>query len=232
MTKEELRTAMETELAWRQEELAFMKNQLSNIDGGLLQDRYRKSLVLMLYSHFEGFVKICLLSYIQYVNSLHLKRECFNERLIASSMNREFNAFDNNDEKCSIFKKKLPEDKRLHRFYRRVNFLETLEDFKAEDLMIPDETIDTESNLWYIVLQKNLYKVGLPVDLFDDFSKDIDALVNRRNSIAHGTERAGVTKNEYAKWETKAYQVMEDIIRCIYATVSHEKYLKEPICQT
>ncbi len=102
--------------------MAFMKNQLSNIDGGLLQDKYRKSLVLMLYSHFEGFVKICLLSYIQYVNSLHLKRECFNERLIASSMNREFNAFDNNDEKCSIFKKKLPEDKRLHRFYRRLIF--------------------------------------------------------------------------------------------------------------
>lgn len=226
MTKEELRTAMETELAWRQEELAFLKNQLSNIQDEVQRDKYRKSLVLMLYSHFEGFVKICLLSYIQYVNSLHLKRESFNEKLIASSMNREFNAYDNNDEKCNIFKKKLPEDKRLHRFHRRVNLLEELEEFKQSDLLIPDETIDTESNLWYIVLQKNLYKVGLPIDLFDDLSSDIDALVNRRNSIAHGTERAGVKENEYLQWETKTYRVMEEIIRCIYHDVCHEKYLK------
>ena len=105
MTKEQLRAAMETELAWRQEELAFLKNQLTNIQEEVLQDKYRKSLVLMLYSHFEGFVKICLLTYIQYVNSLHLKREKFNDKLIVSSMNREFNAYDNNDEKCNIFKK-------------------------------------------------------------------------------------------------------------------------------
>ena len=226
MTKEELRTAMETELAWRQEELAFLKNQLSNIQEEIQRDKYRKCLVLMLYSHFEGFIKICLLSYIQYVNSLHLKRENFNEELVVSSMHREFNAYDNNDEKCNIFKKKLPEDKRLHRFYRRVNLLEELDVFKQNDLLIPDETVDTESNLWYIVLQKNLYKVGLPIDLFGDLSSDIDALVNRRNSIAHGTERAGVSENEYLKWETKTNRVMEEIIKCIYHNVCYEKYLK------
>lgn len=217
---------METELAWRQEELAFLKNQLSNIQEEIQRDKYRKCLVLMLYSHFEGFIKICLLSYIQYVNSLHLKRENFNEELVASSMHREFNAYDNNDEKCNIFKKKLPEDKRLHRFYRRVNLLEELDVFKQNDLLIPDETVDTESNLWYIVLQKNLYKVGLPIDLFGDLSSDIDALVNRRNSIAHGTERAGVSENEYLKWETKTNRVMEEIIKCIYHNVCYEKYLK------
>ena len=92
--------------------------------------------------------------------------------------------------------------------------------------MIPDETVDTESNLWYIVLQKNLYKVGLPIDLFGDLSSDIDALVNRRNSIAHGTERAGVSENEYLKWETKTNRVMEEIIKCIYHNVCYEKYLK------
>lgn len=227
MTKDELRIAMETELAWRQEELAFMKNQLSNIMEESQQDKYRKSLVLMLYSHFEGFIKICLLSYVQYINSLNMKRSCFNENLIAASLNREFNAYDNNDEKCDIFKKKLPQDKRLHRFYRRVNLLEELEVFGGNNLFISDETIDTESNLWYIVLQKNLYKVGLPIDLFDEISKDIDALVNRRNSIAHGTERAGVKRLEYSKWEMKTYTVMEDIIKYIYNNVIHEKYLKE-----
>lgn len=69
-------------------------------------------------------------------------------------------------------------------------------------------------------------------------SKDLDALVNRRNSIAHGTERAGVTEREYLKWETKTYRIMEDMVKCIYHAAYHEKYLKkkeicpkEPLCQ-
>lgn len=217
---------METELAWRKEELAFFKNQLYNIDDEEQQNKYRKSLVLMLYSHFEGFIKICLLTYVQYVNSLHRKRKDFNEQLVASSMNREFAAYDNNDIKCSVFKNKLPEDKRLHRFYRRVNLLENIEELEQSDLVIPDEAIDTESNLWYIVLQKNLFKVGLPIDLFDGLSKDIDALVNRRNSIAHGTERVGVREEEYSKWENKSYWIMEQIIIFIYRDVCNENYLK------
>jgi len=78
--------------------------------------------------------------------------------------------------------------------------MEKVEDFKEQELNIDDQIIDTESNLWYIVLQKNLYKVGLPIDLFDDCQSDIDALVNRRNSIAHGNFRSGVTAEEFSNW--------------------------------
>jgi hypothetical protein len=226
LDKEELRSAMEIELGWRQEELAFFKNQLGNIVKDIDKDKYRKSLVLLLYSHFEGFMKICLQTYIQYINSLNKERSAFKEELIVSSMNREFNAFDNNDEKCQIFKKKLPEDKKLHRFYRRVNLMESIDEFKQNILVIQDDTIDTESNLWYIVLQKNLYKVGLSVDLFDEYAKDIDALVNRRNSIAHGNEKSGISEDEYTRWESKIYKVMEGIIKVIHRSTSEEQYLK------
>ena len=50
MTADELRAALETELAWRQEELVFFKNQLNGVTEEN-KDRYRKSLVLILYSH-------------------------------------------------------------------------------------------------------------------------------------------------------------------------------------
>ncbi len=93
MTADELREALEVELAWRQEELAFFKNQLNEI----------------------------------------------------------------------------PEDTRLHRFYRRVDFMEKMEGFKEQDLNIDDQIIDTESDLRYIILQKNLYKIGLPLDLFEEY---------------------------------------------------------------
>ena len=105
---------------------------------------------------------------------------------MVASMHKEFIAYENLDRKYEIFRRELPEDARLHRLYRRVDFMENIEEFKCQKLVIDDNIVDTESNLWYIVLQKNLYKLGLPVDLFSDYHNDIDALVNRRNSIAHG----------------------------------------------
>ncbi|MCI8746917.1 MAG: hypothetical protein HFH67_03470 [Lachnospiraceae bacterium] len=221
---DELRAVLEGELAWRQEELAFFRNQLN----GILEenrDKYRKSLVLILYSHMEGYIKICLQTYIQYINSQGLKRKDVDTGLMVASMHKEFVAYENLDRKCEIFRKELPNDARLHRLYRRVNFMEMVGDFKEKELDIDDQIIDTESNLWYIVLQKNLYKVGLPVDLFYEYQKDINALVNRRNSIAHGSFKSGVTEKEYSNWEHKVSDILSGITRLVYDYASKQKYL-------
>ena len=223
MTADELRAALE-ELAWRQEELAFFKNQLNEI----LEEnknRYRKSLVLILYSHLEGYIKICLQTYIQYINSQRLERREVSTGLMVASMHKEFIAYENSDRKCEVFRRELPDDARLHRLYRRIDFMEKVEDFKEQKLTIDDQIIDTESNLWYIVLQKNLYKIGLPINLFDEYQGDIDALVNRRNSIAHGNFRAGVTEREFSNWESKVSEILSGVTRLLYDYANNERYL-------
>lgn len=224
MTADELREALEIELAWRKEELAFFKNQLNEI-AEENKNRYRKSLVLILYSHLEGYIKICLQTYVQYINSQRLNRKDVNTGLMVASMHNEFIAYENLDRKCEIFRKKLPDDARLHRLYRRVDFMESVEYFKGQELIIEDQIIDTESNLWYIVLQKNLYKIGLPIDLFDDCQSDIDALVNRRNSIAHGNFRSGVSAEEFSNWETKVSDILSEATRLIYDYANNKRYL-------
>lgn len=224
MTADELRAALEMELAWRQEELAFFKNQLNEIVEEN-KNKYRKSLVLILYSHMEGYIKICLQSYIQYINSQNLKRRDVNTGLMVASMHKEFIAYENLDRKCEFFRRELPDDVRLHRLYRRVDFMEKVEDFKDQELDIDDQVINTESNLWYIVLQKNLYKVGLPINLFDDYRSDIDALVNRRNSIAHGDFRAGVSEREFSNWESKVLDILSGITRLLYDYANNKRYL-------
>lgn len=224
MTADELREALEVELAWRQEELAFFKNQLNGIPEEH-KDKYRKSLVLLLYSHMEGYVKICLQTYIQYINSQELVRKDVKTGLMVASMYREFAAYENLDRKGEIFRKELPEDARLHRLYRRVDFMEKVENFKEQRLNIDDQIIDTESNLRYIILQKNLYKVGLPIDLFNNYQNDIDALVNRRNSIAHGSFRSGVTSQEFSNWERKVSDILSGVIRLLYDYANNERYL-------
>ena len=226
MTADDLRAELEEELAWRQEDFAFFKNQLNSISDEVKKDRYRKSLVLILYSHMEGYIKIALQTYIKYINAQNLPRKDVIPGLMAASMNQEFNAYDNLDKKCAIFRRELPEDNVLHRFCRRVDFLDQLEDFKNEPLIIEDSVINTESNLRHVVLQKNLYKIGLPVNMFDQYHRDIDALVNRRNSIAHGDSRSGVTSQEFSNWEGKIYRVMDDITRLIYDYANHKQYLQ------
>lgn len=225
MTADELRAALETELAWRQEELAFFKNQLNNISNESDQLRYRKSLVLILYSHMEGYIKIALQTYIQYINSQKILRKDAISGLRVAGMHKEFLAYENLDRKCNIFRRSLPEDASLHRFYRRVDFMEQMDSFKDATLVVEDNVVDTESNLWYIVLQKNLYKIGLPIDMFDQYRSEIDALVNRRNSIAHGNARAGVEQQEFSDWESKILQVLSDITRILYDYAHRQRYL-------
>lgn len=104
MTADELRLALETELAWRQEELAFFKNQLNEIVEED-KDKYRKSLVLILYSHMEGYIKICLQTYIQYINSQGLKRKEVDTGLMVASMHKEFIAYENTERKSEFFEK-------------------------------------------------------------------------------------------------------------------------------
>lgn len=154
MTANELREELEEELRWRQEELAFFKNQLSNINSEEDSCRYRKSLVFLLYSHFEGYVKIALQTYIKYLNSLSLHQRDVIPALAAAGMHKEFLAYENLDRKCSVFRTHLPDDTSLHRFYRRVDFIEQMDEFQNKILHLEDTLIDTESNLWYVVLQK------------------------------------------------------------------------------
>lgn len=222
----DFRAELEAELAWRQDEFAFFKNQLNNIPDEEKKEKYRKSLVLILYSHMEGYIKIALQTYIKYINAQNLPRKYVVSGLIAASMNQEFNAYDNLDKKCHIFHRELPKDTALHRFYRRVDLLDQLEDFKSAPLVIEDSVINTESNLWYIVLQKNFYKIGLPIDMFEEYRRDIDAFVNRRNSIAHGNSRAGVTLQEFSDWESKIKRVMEDMTILLYDYANRKQYLQ------
>ena len=75
------------------------------------------------------------------------------------------------------------------------------------------------------MLQKNLYKIGLPINLFDNYQSDIDALVNRRNSIAHGNFRSGVTAEEFSNWETKVSNILSEVVRLLYDYANNKKYL-------
>ncbi len=223
MKIEEFRSQCEADLSWRLEEIAFIKNQLNYINE-LKKNKYRKAMVLMLYSHFEGFTKLVFQLYIEYINELNLNLDSVNSCLQASALNKEFQIYDNAGMKNPIFTNKYPNDEKLHRLYRREILVDEFWNINNRKLKLEDSVVNTESNLWYIVLQKNLYRCGLPLDIFEDQKKSIDSLVNRRNSIAHGNNQAGVSEEEYANWEKQTVFVMNRIIQVLYEYIYYKRY--------
>lgn len=226
MTPNDMRAALEAELLWRQNEYTFFKNLMNDLNEEE-KEKYRKALILILYSHFEGFIKVSLLTYIQYINSQDLCRKQVNSSLVVASLHKEFVAYDNLDRKSKVFKKELPDDSNLHRYSRRIDLIDQLDDFLNDSLNVDDNIIDTESNLWYIVLKKNLYKIGLPIDIFNEYETAINKLVNRRNSIAHGNTRSGVSGFEFQEIENNTISTINAVIRVLYDYANNRKFEKQ-----
>ena len=229
MQLDEMRSQMEIDLLWRQEEIAFFKNQLCNINNEEEKNKYRKSLVLILYSHYEGFMKICLLTYVQYLNTQNLMNKDAVVALKASSINDAFKKFENTNTHFFLKEKDGKSDGEMDRFYRRVQLVNALSSIDEKQLQIDDTVINTESNLWYVVLQKNLYRIGMPTSLFDDLKRDIDSLVNRRNSIAHGTQDSGVTEKELTRWENVVKRILEESIKILFKYAKDKNYLNDRV---
>ena len=77
-----IRAELEQDLAWRVDEIRFLQNQGSAL-GEDDKRRYRRALVLILYSHFEGFCKFSFSHYVRILNAVGVK--CCDAKLCFSS---------------------------------------------------------------------------------------------------------------------------------------------------
>jgi hypothetical protein len=217
---------IEREHAWRIDELRFFQNQLINFDSDSEKKTYRKALVLLLYSHFEGFCKFALVHYVKAVNSEGLRCIDVNYALAAATLSELFAQLRNPDSKSSIFKSALPTDAKLHRFARDKEFLEKMAHFGTRSVTIPDKVIDTESNLKPVVLRKNLFQIGLPHDKFAGLEGQINKLLEFRNNIAHGSKIDGLEEAEYEKLSEDVNLIIRQIKRDIMSSLSSAAYLR------
>jgi hypothetical protein len=221
---EALRVEFEEEQTWRQNEIRFLRNQIENIVSLAEKMQFRRALVVMLYAHYEGFCKFALLQYVRAVNQATIKGEEASFAIVAGAWARIFVELEMGNQKSNIFRNKLPDDSRLHRFSRRRDFVEQFTKFTSLIAQIPEDTVDTESNLWPIVMQKNLYLLGLDHTLFSEHDNTIHQLINRRNNIAHGTDRIGFTAEQYEKLESAVFEIMDDLMQVILEAVQEGRY--------
>lgn len=159
-------------------DIAQRKKELINLKGLLLNARAKnelllaKCLVVMSYSHWEGFVKNATKIYMKYVKFQGLSASQYSQELRSALTYRQI--MKNSD--SVVNKIRLTEDCLYNNMALNID---------------EDDLCDTESNLSFDVLKKILYNVGLRSNVFD--TKEIyinEKIVGDRNKFAHGEIRA------------------------------------------
>ncbi len=225
-----LRAELESDRAWRDEELAKFHNIGSGIGNEDDQKRYRRALVLLLYAHFEGHCKFALTLYLGAVNREDITCKEATFAIAAASMADIFRDLMNVDRRpqSAYFPSALPDDPKLRKVARMREFIERADNFHAQRVLMKDDVVDTESNLTPSVLRKSLYRLGLPHDMFDEYQGKIHRLVNLRNDIAHGSAKEGIEAKSYEELRTAAAEVMTGLSVAITDALIRKQFLRVP----
>jgi MAE_28990/MAE_18760-like HEPN len=228
VTPVEIRGELEEEQTWRRDEIRFLRNQIANMRSDTEKDKYRRSLVVMLYAHYEGFCKAALLQYVRAVNEANLRCGDVVPAIVATSWMNIFKEIENAEVKSRIFRALLPDDTQLHRFARRRHFVEQITEFHDMAATLPEEAVDVEDNLSPIVMKKVLFRVGIEHDAFASHDGDILFLLNRRNNISHGVERKGIEEKVYERLEQAVFKIMDDLMDMIIDSIRNEIFKRKP----
>lgn len=197
-TYEDLESRINQNSKDRKKEIVSLKGICkSHKNNAYEQKSLLKSLVVISYSHFEGFVRDATKLYFEFLNTISLKSDKVNSTLLASYIQYLYNSNTRSKSRLIDSVKELLEDS------------VTLS-FRSEFFS------DTESNLKYDVLEKMLIRSGFNGNSFINEKVFIDdVILKNRNTYAHGD-----SLNEEVD-ELKSYNIADKIIDYIndYSTI-------------
>ena len=218
---------LEDDLNWRANEMRFHRNILLNLATEKEQSVFRKSMVVMLYAHYEGYSKVAFGIYASEINKLSLTCNDVNSFISAASLSDLFTALFDTQRKCDLFRRTLPEDTVVHRLARQVELINVLDDVGKRKVAIPvDFVVDTESNLKPAILRKILFRLGFPHNAFEQHEGLIEKLLGIRNSVAHGELTSGVGEKLYNDLENATYTILNEVKGMVWNGLKDAKYKK------
>lgn len=192
---EKLSDKLDEESSWRRLELTNLKFNIESSEGNKLNTNLRASLVL-LYSHWEGFVKQALTFYLQHVSQQKLHNNVLKYNFYALEMRKDINEI-SNSKKASLH------TNLIEKIFNDINIISN----------IPFENqINTKSNLNSGLFKELMNTVGLDSDQYKNFFHLIDErLLGVRNSIAHGEamQKTQLTKDSYLDLHEKMIEIID-----------------------
>lgn len=168
VSQDELYNAVDTELGWRKKELKILKDNIPT-QKSPLQLALLRSAVLILYAHWEGYVKNACELYLEYVTNkgelyINLKPQFITLGLDKALRKLEVRSVKDKSSAISFI----------------INNLQEKSDINIKG------SINTKSNLKFSVFEDICFVLNLNIISFNKYKDLIDDLVNTRNTIAHG----------------------------------------------
>jgi hypothetical protein len=183
---------LEADLDWRAAELAALRLQLATTQpGSTLAVAGLRALWIMLYAHYEGFVKFALEIYLDELERTGVVRDDCITALTLFSLEQEFRTL-----RSDLSSEALWE-------FFKISLPAALQ----QNLSFPVRP-QQRSNLWPNLLAEDCRLVGINIPSLAGNEKKLSTLVARRNEIAHGKRNIIRDLDEYKKYEEAAFDVM------------------------
>ncbi|KOR35900.1 MULTISPECIES: MAE_28990/MAE_18760 family HEPN-like nuclease [Planktothricoides] len=193
-TLENLSDKLAQDLAWRKRELAEIKS-LVEAKKDVSDQRHKvlvRSAVCILYSHWEGFVKLAANAYVEYVRLKKLTYQDISTNFLALAM-----------------KEKLKEAKETNKASLYIPVCDFFISELNQRCNLPKDPISTASNLNSDILKDITDILGIDFSEYKTKSNLIDEkLLKTRNEIAHG-EYSGVDRNEYIELHQEIINLLD-----------------------
>lgn len=200
---ETLDNYLHEELAWRKKELSNILLMLKDIDSktssksrNIYKKYYLRSGIVLLYAHWEGFVKNTGRAYLNYVSYKGLAYTSLTPNFIALGLRGTI--------KIAGLSNKPSKHNDL------VNFF--LDGMLDKPNIKYDDVIDTNDNLNLDLFTEITILLGIDMDI-NDYSlleKLIDKkLLSARNAIAHGENYESIDTSDYKELHDKVLEILE-----------------------
>ncbi len=166
--KSDLQDSIDNEYTWRFHEIVNMKMEVQSMKSSNRRlSPMIRSLVMLSYAHWEGFVKYATRYFLNYLSRLSLDQFQTHPALVASSLNYTLN------------NKGKAESNRL--------ICEILANQHYKPYYPSEAMTDPKSNLNFEVLEIISSNIGIDISSLSLQSKMIDEIMlGRRNKMAHG----------------------------------------------
>lgn len=183
ITLERFLSHLEDDLTWRKKEISSLLFMHNEQDGLLIV----KSTILMIYAHWEGYVKNACKQYLLHISDLNIRLSELTMNFEAIHLKSRINEAYKSSESLNL----VNEINLVTEFYTNGDAIFNIPDtIKSER---NKNFINTRDNLNLKILNSFLKIVGIgEVSIISGKEKYIDTqLLNQRNSISHGSKIDG-----------------------------------------
>ncbi|WP_366940547.1 MAE_28990/MAE_18760 family HEPN-like nuclease [uncultured Rhodospira sp.] len=214
-TSNDLLYQLDADLSWRRHELSELHSVIKSSDEARANVLTR-ALIPLLYAHFEGYIRFCILKYFQYLETLGLPYSDLERQIyINSFLKKTKSMFGAGANLISI----------------SGHIDEIISSQHNRCTHVDSSLVDARSNLNSNVLKELCYLCSLDYGDFLKHELFLDKfLLSRRNSIAHGEEIYLSSRNVKGESEVKKFidQTLEMMLlfkASVSSKVAEQKYL-------